>query len=151
MKERLLSFWHKYKKKWYFWVIVIIILFLGFCSSVSEDEPKTLSENTTTVQETTISATTTQTETTLSTTKQSTTTTITTAEKETTTKAPVTIKSTTTTTTQPMDMITVWTTPKGKKYHIDKDCPGENAKSSRVSQSSIKSEDWCNTCSKEMK
>ena len=148
MKERLLSFWHKYKKKWYFWVIVIIISLLSFCSVISEDESQILSENITTAQETTASTITTQTETTLSTIKQSTTTAITTIEKKTTTKVPTTIKPTT---TQPMDMITVWTTPKGKKYHIDNECPGENAKSRRVSQSSIKSEDWCNTCSKEMK
>lgn len=147
MKEKLLNFWHKYKKKWYFWVIVIIILLFGFCSSIGEDEPETLSEDITTIQETTIS-TTTQTETTFSTTKQSTTTTTTATKKETTTTVPVPTKPTT---TQPMDMITVWTTPKGKKYHIDKDCPGENAKSRRISQSSISSEDWCNTCSKEMK
>lgn len=72
-----------------------------------------------------------------------------TQKQETTTKQKET--TTSSTTQEQKEMITVWVTPNGKKYHIDKDCPGENAYSVSKPIDSIASKDWCGNCSKEMK
>ena len=61
------------------------------------------------------------------------------------------IHTTTITTTEPVEMITVWVTPSGKKYHIDPDCPGSNAYAIEKPINSISSEDWCGNCSTEYK
>jgi hypothetical protein len=53
--------------------------------------------------------------------------------------------------TEPPTSITVWRTPKGKKYHIDKECAGPTGISYEVEIDSISSEDWCGTCATEYK
>lgn len=53
--------------------------------------------------------------------------------------------------TEPPTSITVWKTPKGKKYHTDKECAGPNGISYEVEIDSISSEDWCGTCATEYK
>ena len=53
--------------------------------------------------------------------------------------------------TESPTFITVWKTPKGKKYHIDKECAGPNGIPYEIEIESIKSEDWCGTCATEYK
>ena len=53
--------------------------------------------------------------------------------------------------TEPPTSITVWKTPKGKKYHIDKECAGPTGIFYEVEIDSISSEEWCGICATEYK
>jgi hypothetical protein len=169
--EKIKNFWNKYKKKWYFWVILstVFIYTLVFFIPVKDEA---IPEVTTTFTSEITITNLTETES-ISDTKNNITTTeilyqdttkltvptSPTSETITTTKEQVnktttiitTEKPTTTTTEEVVQTITVWVTPSGKKYHIDKECPGDAAYAIQKPIDSISSGDWCGTCSKEMK
>lgn len=178
------NFWNKYKRKWWFWLILVTLglyFIAGVLALSTEEEIPQIIEETIPTEEMIISPSEEEitsmeniTETTIlneeleNTVSENETTTITyfyttptekpittTTQIYTTTTEPIItttqIYTTTTTTTEPVEMITVWVTQSGKKYHIDPECPGSNAYAIERPINSISSEDWCGNCSTEYK